>query len=150
MPDHAYVGEETTAPTCGAEGVKTYTCSECGHSYTEAIPATGAHVYDNACDADCNACGATREVPDHVYDDDHDADCNECGYVREVSTVLVGDINGDGKVNNRDLGLFQQYLNDWGVTIVVEAADTNGDGKINNRDLGLLQQYLNDWDVTLG
>ena len=42
---HAYVEEVTTAATCEADGVKTFTC-ECGDSYTEAIPATG-HVYEN-------------------------------------------------------------------------------------------------------
>ena len=59
---HNYVGEQTKAPTCGEDGVKTYTCSACGDSYTEAIPATGAHSYDNEFDADCNVCSATREV----------------------------------------------------------------------------------------
>lgn len=58
-------------------------------------------------------------------------------------TVLYGDTNGDGTVNNRDLGLLQQHLNDWGVEIDSAAADMNEDGRVNNRDLGLLQQQLN-------
>ena len=58
-------------------------------------------------------------------------------------TVLYGDTNGDGAVNNRDLGLLQQHLNDWGVEIDSAAADMNEDGRVNNRDLGLLQQQLN-------
>ena len=66
-----------------------------------------------------------------------------------ADTIKYGDVNGDGSINNRDLGLLQQYLNDWDVTIDAEAADVTHDGKLNNRDLGLLQQYLNDWDVTL-
>lgn len=57
--------------------------------------------------------------------------------------VTPGDVNGDGKVNNRDLGVVQQYLNDWDVTIDLTAADMDGNGKVNNRDLGLLQQLLN-------
>ena len=64
-------------------------------------------------------------------------------------TTQPGDVNSDGKVNNRDLGLLQQYLNGWKVTIDTNSADVNGDGKVNNRDLGLLQQYLNGWDVEL-
>ena len=67
-----------------------------------------------------------------------------------VAAVTYGDVNNDGKVNNRDLGVLQQYLNDWDVAIDDTAADVNDDGKVNNRDLGVLQQYLNDWDVTLG
>ena len=66
-----------------------------------------------------------------------------------AADVIYGDVNKDGKVNNRDLGILQQYLNDYDVTIDTDAADVNHDDKVNNRDLGLLQQYLNDWDVTL-
>ena len=67
----------------------------------------------------------------------------------DVSNALVpadakGDVNGDGKVNNRDLGLLQQFLNDWDVSISEQAADLNKDGKVNNRDLGLLQTKLNE------
>ena len=64
--------------------------------------------------------------------------------------VVSGDANGDGSINNRDLGLLQQYLNDYEVEISLDACDVNGDGNVNNRDLGLLQQYLNDWEVELG
>jgi hypothetical protein len=106
-----------------------HTCTACLTGYFETIPATGVHTYDSAQDADCNECGAVREI---------------------APTVLYGDANGDGKVNNRDLGLLQQYLNDWNVTVDPAACNVNGDGRVNNRDLGLLQQYLNDWNVTLG
>ena len=61
----------------------------------------------------------------------------------------VGDANCDGKTNNRDLGVMQQYLNGADVWISMETADLNGDGTINNRDLGMLQKYLNGGDVTL-
>jgi hypothetical protein len=62
---------------------------------------------------------------------------------------VAGDADGDGKVNNRDLGLLQQYLNGWDVQVNKYASDVNGDNKLNNRDLGLLLQYLNGWDVQL-
>ena len=64
--------------------------------------------------------------------------------------AIPGDADGNGKVNNKDLGMLQQHLNDWPVTINTDAMDVNKDGRINNKDLGMLQQYLNDWDVTLG
>ena len=45
--DHAWDnGVETTAPTCDKDGVKTFTCTKCGETKTEAIPAIG-HAYDN-------------------------------------------------------------------------------------------------------
>jgi len=101
---HKYGSRVTTAATCGVNGVRTYTCSVCGDSYTEDIPATGAHTYDNACDADCNACGTIREVAGHEYDDDYDTDCDVCGAVRVVAYDLFvfggrsvsKDVNGVG------------------------------------------------------
>ena len=51
-----YTGVETTAPDCENDGVKTYTC-QCGHSYTEAIPAIG-HSYTEANGVfTCGNCG---------------------------------------------------------------------------------------------
>ena len=100
--DHVYTSQVTTAATCGANGVMTYTCSVCGDSYTEAILATGEHTYDNACDADCNVCGGTRQVGDHTYDNANDTTCNECGAVRQIAAQVLSyggssiseDVNG--------------------------------------------------------
>ena len=112
-------------------------------------PPACEHEYDNDCDVDCNICGAVREVNGHIYSNDFDATCNVCGAVREVSYIF-GDANGDGKVNVRDLGLLERYLNKWDVEIALGACDVTGDGKINVRDLAHLERYLNGWDVTLG
>lgn len=38
---HSYTSTVTTAATCEAPGLMTYTCSKCGDTYTEKIPATG-------------------------------------------------------------------------------------------------------------
>lgn len=42
---HEYTGKTTTDATCINDGVKTFTCSKCGDSYTEVVPATGKHNY---------------------------------------------------------------------------------------------------------
>ncbi len=78
---HNYTAAVTQQPTCGVTGVRTYTCSLCGDSYTETIPATGAHKYDNDCDTSCNVCGTTRTVT-HVYSGACDTSCNVCGNLR--------------------------------------------------------------------
>ena len=39
-------GVVTTPATCTTDGVKTYTCSICGETKTEVVPATG-HIYDD-------------------------------------------------------------------------------------------------------
>ncbi len=41
---HTYTSKVTTAATCTKAGVKTFTCSKCGNSYTEAISPIG-HSY---------------------------------------------------------------------------------------------------------
>ncbi len=64
--------------------------------------------------------------------------------------VIVGDVNGDCKINTADLVLMAQYIADWGVTVSSEAADVNVDGKINTADLVLMAQYVAGWGVTLG
>ena len=61
-----------------------------------------------------------------------------------------GDVNGDGSVDGIDAGLLLQYLAEWDVEVVKDAADVNADGKIDGRDSGLILQYLAEWDVTLG
>ena len=56
---HTYgEGVVTTAATCGADGVMTYTCSVCGTTYTEAIAATGEHTYGEGVVTTAATCGA--------------------------------------------------------------------------------------------
>ena len=59
---HSYDdGIITTKPTCTEEGVKTFTCSVCGDTYTEAVDATGhTPVTDAAVEPTCTATGLTE------------------------------------------------------------------------------------------
>ena len=54
-------GEVTTAATCGAAGVKTFTCTVCGATRTEEIPTTGEHTPEEvpAQAATCTEAGHT-------------------------------------------------------------------------------------------
>ena len=65
---------------------------------------------------------------------------NAC-YVEPV--VEQGDVDGNGEVNNRDMGLLQRYINGWDIVIDIAAGDMDGDGELNNRDMGLLQRRIN-------
>ena len=67
-----------------------------------------------------------------------------------LSNVTPGDVNEDGKVNIRDVGVMQQWMNGWSVAMNEMAADVNCDGKVNIRDIGLMQQWMNGWNVELG
>ena len=64
---HSYSAEITKPADCETEGIRTYTCADCGDSYTEKIPATGhsysSHVTAPTCTAQgyttytCSVCG---------------------------------------------------------------------------------------------
>lgn len=71
---HSMTSAVTTEATCVGKGVKTHTCSGCGYSYTEEIPATGKHAYGEWT--------ATGEA--------HSCTCTVCG------KVVTGGHNADG------------------------------------------------------
>ena len=103
-PGHSYDnGVVTTEPNCTDKGVKTYTCSVCGHTYTEEVAALG-HSYDNGvvttkptCTEPgvktytCSVCGHsyTEEIPatghtftdkyERIDDTYHCMICDVCG-----------------------------------------------------------------------
>ncbi len=79
--------------------------------------------------------------------------------IEEDTTVyahwrLPGDVNGDGKVNNKDVNnkdvtRLQKYLKGDDVEVVTFNLDTNGDGNVNNKDLTRLQRFVKGLEVEL-
>lgn len=64
----------------------------------------------------------------------------------EKSTILNGDVNGNGKVDLSDALRLMRYLNGHNVEIVVENSDVNRNGKGPNlADALYLLQALNGW-----
>ena len=47
----------------------------------------------------------------------------------------VGDVNGDGKVNNKDVVVLFRYVSGSGIEVDETKTDVNGDGKVNNKDV---------------
>ena len=108
---HSYTSEVTTAATCNSSGVRTYTCSLCGDSYTETIAAKG-HSYTSKVTAPtctsqgyttytCSACGSSYKdsytaVSDHTYVSGKCCYCGAAdpGYSVDTTYYLVGYING--------------------------------------------------------
>lgn len=64
--------------------------------------------------------------------------------VDEKIVVVTGDMNGDGKINNRDASMIVRYLVDKEVANLAQltAIDVNGDGYVNNRDASMVSRYL--------
>ena len=62
--------------------------------------------------------------------------------MQESASIM--DINGDGKINLKDLNMLYEYVNE---TIELNSeelqrADVNGDGKVNAQDLNKLYEYI--------
>ena len=87
---------------------------------------------------------------ENVYNlDEHNVACQTANGKVTVTTLLAGDINKDGKVNNKDVSRLMQYLAHWEVEVNTPVLDCNGDKKINNKDVSRLMQWLAHWDVEL-
>jgi len=67
-----------------------------------------------------------------------------------IRDVLVGDVNGDGKVNTLDRVVLTRYIAKWAEytadDICIEAADVNSDGKVNTLDRVILTRYIAKWN----
>ena len=97
--DHAY--EHTSvAPTCTEDGVTTYTCHLCGHSYTETAPALG-HAYTAVrTEPTCTDPGFTVHTCDRCGDSytetspalGHDWQGTECGRCGEMRRTPFDDV----------------------------------------------------------
>ena len=65
----------------------------------------------------------------------------------QVIDYILGDVDGNKKVNNIDRLYLTRYLADWKdyKNINMEAADVDGNGIVNNRDRVILTRHLADW-----
>ena len=92
-------GVVTTQPTCSTVGIKTFTCSICGNTYTEEISKL-EHTYEwrTESNATCTTSGLRREY------------CSRCGATRGTQTI-----NATG--------------HSWSSWVTVQNATTSSNGK---------------------
>lgn len=69
--------------------------------------------------------------------------------IAETTVIVTGDFNGDGKVNNKDIVMINQYIANNRIANEAQmlAIDVNGDGNVNSRDCIVLSNYLVDKEV---
>ena len=135
-----------TAPTCTEQGYTTHTCTACGDDYVDGFVESLGHSYEvvetkePACtEAGCTTytchCGDTYTEEISALGHDYvDGVCTHCG--EQQVQILLGDVNGDGRVNARDARLLLRYAAGLAdeTELDLAAADYNGDGRVNARD----------------
>jgi len=74
-------------------------------------------------------------------------DGQTAAYTRDftIKTILFGDMNNDGVVDEMDVVALERYLARWPVSINESAADLNSDGLIDEMDIVVLERYLARW-----
>ena len=84
----------------------------------------------------------------HSYANSHGFKFEVIGLI--ANKIPMGDLNGDGQVNNRDAMLLDRYISDWpGYESKVKGnrlADISNDGAVTNRDVIILDRYVAGWD----
>ncbi len=141
----AQITAETIAPTCEAAGSIVYTATLTIGSKTftdvETVPNGEALDHDYG--------EWTVVTPATYYDEgleqrvcSHDPSHIETRPIAKLS-ILPGDVNGDGKLNAKDVTAIMKHLiNKTPAGFVIEAADFNGDGKLNAKDVVALMRSL--------
>lgn len=71
------------------------------------------------------------------------------GSADEPEDRIPGDVNGDGKVNNKDYMALRRFIKYKDISVVETAVDINDDGKVNNKDYMLLRRYIKYHDVEI-
>ena len=106
---HDYVAT-VIPPTCMNQGFTEYTCVGCGDYYQGNFLPIGNHSY-------------------------YDGRCIYCG---EAGGNPIGDLDGDGQINNNDVAYLLWHTlfpEDYPIS---DPADFDGDGKVNNNDVAYL------------
>ena len=170
--DHSTTGEVVTkAATCTEAGSKDIICSKCGKVMdTVQVDALGHNYVDFVIEAvcldggytthKCSRCGdlykdaqteptghswgagTISSMPTHSATGVKKITCDTCKRVETLEIPVVGDVNGDGKRNSKDVIALMKYI--VGIDVAsfsVEAA--NCDGKLS--DAGAIK--LNSKDV---
>ena len=92
-------------------------CNICG-----AVRSGVGHTYANDCDDSCDKCGEKRQIVGHVYDNDCDANCNTCGEVRVTSHKYDSVCDADCNVCGEKRTPADHVFGNW--KTVTEATET--------------------------
>lgn len=143
---HVHEYAATVIPsTCTAQGYTLHKCA-CGDSYKDSYTQKLPHHFGKWVETVAPGVDTVGEER---------RECTDCHTVekREIPATGVirikGDIDGDGKVSQKDVLALRQYICGLTTDVVKASLDVNGDGKVNMRDVARLAQSLSGLSVEL-
>ncbi len=152
-PGHTYGVDYDTVVEgdCTHSSYKIKKCTVCGCEKYFDISAAEGHKFSDW-QTVTPATAESEGIQEH--------ECTACGQ-KETQTIpkldfVYGDVNGDGKINGRDVVKLAKYLAAYDESTgtssvtVSPGADVNGDGRIDGRDLVKLRKYLANYDESTG
>ena len=137
--NHNYSMTELSKRTCEQQGIRRYSCSRCGSSYTEYLAATEHKYY-------------VRKIPASLSEGEKISyTCQNCGltHIRYTGVVYQpGDMDVNGLVNTDDVVALLLHIS-MPDTFPMEqaAADLDGSGQVNVEDAVLLLLHISMPDV---
>ena len=126
-----------TEPFCTESGTERRDCNNCEHYETKEIAPKG-HSFGEWYES---------KAPTYTEEGEERRDCTNCGHfeTRTLAALdyLLGDVNGDEKINVLDANLVRRYAAELEELDEKQlaAADVNGDGKVNVLDANLIRRF---------
>ena len=138
----------------GVTSIGSYAFVDCSALREVRIPVSVTNIADHA----FSGCNALEKV---TYDGSKEQwDEIEIGIGNEplnsfapgIADIMLGDVNGDGKVNGTDTNLIFRYVSGTAefTDEQCKAADVNGDGKVNGTDTNLVFRFVSGTIDALG
>ena len=148
-PVHVHTWDEgviTTQPTCTADGVRTFTCTECGETYTESVSASGhswsewtvvtpaTEEHDGVKERTCSRCGEkeTESIPRIIVIDNVDGTSTSVETQADGTQVKTTTGAADGSVTVEKTS---ESIDDNGNEVVnTQTTRTEADGSYTKVD----------------
>ncbi|MBQ4067537.1 MAG: phosphodiester glycosidase family protein [Clostridia bacterium] len=126
-----------TSPTCTAEGSRVYKCNVCQYEMETVILPANGHTYSSEFTVD--------KEPTATALGEKSRHCLYCTAKTDVTVIpslaLVGDVDGNGKVNGIDANKLAKIVS-GSASLPTENADLNGDGAVNSIDVQIIRRLL--------
>ena len=100
-------------------------------------------IEDKICEGVRKECGAYSPSVIHQKADDLKIICR----FADEERVMLGDANGDGSVDIRDVTAIQRHASEYQNVNSVKAADVDGNNAVDVQDATSIQRYLAEYEV---